>query len=248
MEPLIRVQGVKKSFFDKPVLGGIDLDILRGEILAILGESGSGKSVFLRTLIGLARADEGHIIFEERDIAQLSEKELRPVRRRMGLVFQEGALFDSLTVFENVAYPLREAEEPDDDVHEKVLEKLRMVGLEDAASKLPGELSGGMKKRVALARGLATQPEVLLYDEPTAGLDPKNNHRVTSLIREVRDRLGVTSVVVTHDVPGAFAIADRIALLADGKIAEIGDAESFARSESPAVRDFLDVGREARTA
>jgi phospholipid/cholesterol/gamma-HCH transport system ATP-binding protein len=240
MAPLIHIEGLTKHFGDQPVLDDMTIDVEAKEILAILGESGSGKSVFLRTLIGLERADAGKIIFEGRDLAQLSEKQLRDIRRRISLVFQEGALFDSMTVFDNVAFPLREAEEPEGIVREKVRQKLAMVGLEEAEDKLPAELSGGMKKRVALARGLVTEPEVLLYDEPTAGLDPKNVRRVIGLISALRDRLGVTSIMVTHDLQSAVEIADRMALLKEGKIAAIAPADSFERSRSPEVRDFLE--------
>jgi phospholipid/cholesterol/gamma-HCH transport system ATP-binding protein len=240
MAPLIHVEGLTKHIGDQPVLDGMTIDVEAKEILAILGESGSGKSVFLRTLIGLERADAGKIVFEGQDLTQLSEKQLRDIRRRISLVFQEGALFDSMTVFDNVAFPLREAEEAEATVQEKVREKLAMVGLEEAEDKLPAELSGGMKKRVALARGLATEPEVLLYDEPTAGLDPKNVRRVIALIAELRRRLGVTSILVTHDLQSAVEIADRMALLKEGKIAEIAPADSFERSRSPEVRDFLE--------
>jgi phospholipid/cholesterol/gamma-HCH transport system ATP-binding protein len=241
MEPLIRVEGVVKKFDDKVVLDHLDLDVARGEILAILGESGSGKSVFLRTLIGLEHTESGSIWFEGEDLTRLSEKELRSVRKKIALVFQEGALFDSLTVFDNVAFPLREAEEDRETTKKKVREKLALVGLEDAEGLLPAELSSGMKKRVALARGLATEPEVLLYDEPTAGLDPKNTKRVIELIANLNVRLGVTSLLVTHDVESAMAIADRMALLVDGRIAELTDAESFRCSESKEVREFLCV-------
>jgi phospholipid/cholesterol/gamma-HCH transport system ATP-binding protein len=248
MEPLIKVENLTKKFADRKVLDGLTLSIHQREILAVLGESGSGKSVFLRTLIGLERPDSGRICFEGHDLVQMSEKDLRTIRRRISLVFQEGALFDSMSVFDNVAFPLREANESEETVEQKVFEKLAMVGLEDAHAKLPAELSGGMKKRVALARGLATEPEVLLYDEPTAGLDPKNIRRVIGLISELRTRIGVTSVMVTHDVRSALAVADRMALLKKGKIVEIAPAEAFESSGSPAVRDFLEGEPEARTA
>jgi phospholipid/cholesterol/gamma-HCH transport system ATP-binding protein len=240
MEPLIRIQDLTKSFGEQRVLDGVSLEIEPREILAILGESGSGKSVLLRTLIGLERADSGHVFFEGEDLTRLSERQLRSIRRRIALVFQESALFDSMTVFDNVAFPLREAEESEETVARKVREKLSMVGLEDEDDKLPAELSGGMKKRVALARGLATEPEVLLYDEPTAGLDPRNVRRVIELISELREKLGVTSVLVTHDVRSAAEIADRMALLKEGRIAEVAGAEAFERSRSPTVRDFLE--------
>jgi phospholipid/cholesterol/gamma-HCH transport system ATP-binding protein len=248
MEPLIRVEGLTKWFNDKMVLDQLDLTIAKGETLAVFGESGSGKSVLLRTIIGLERAESGHVFFEGEDLTTMSERELRRIRRRIALVFQEGALFDSMSVFDNVAFPLREAGEAPDVVRDKVAEKLAMVGLQDVDELLPAELSGGMKKRVALARGLATEPEVLLYDEPTAGLDPRNTRRVTSLIAELQKKLGVTSIVVTHDVQSAFAIADRVALLIEGRIAEIGPADSFRRSKSSDVRDFLEGGTEARYA
>ncbi len=246
MDELIRVEELTKNYGDQLILDRLNLSIVRGEILAVLGESGSGKSVFLRSLIGLERADSGHVFFEGEDLPRMSEKELRQIRRRISLVFQEGALFDAMNVFDNVAFPLREVGESEDVVREKVHQKLALVGMEEETDKLPAELSGGMKKRVALARGLATEPEVLLYDEPTAGLDPKNTGRVTALIRELRDRLGVTSVLVTHDVQSAFRIADRMALLKDGRIAELDQVDAFRRSRSPEVIDFLDS--EARVA
>ncbi len=181
-------------------------------------------------------------------LTSLRERELRRVRRRLSLVFQESALFDSMSVFDNVAFPLREAGDDEERVAEEVREKLEMVGLEEEESALPAQLSGGMKKRVALARGLATKPEVLLYDEPTAGLDPSNTRRVIALIARLRSRIGVTSVMVTHDLQSAFAIADRMALLVEGRIIEAADVESFRSSRTEEVRAFLDGGSDVRCA
>jgi phospholipid/cholesterol/gamma-HCH transport system ATP-binding protein len=227
--------------FDRPVLDHLDLDVQRGETLTVLGPSGAGKSVLLRTAIGLIKPSEGQVLLWGRDLVPLSERELRQVRRRIGIVFQGGALFDSLTVAENIAYPVREHERwSEGRLWARVVEVLGWVGLDpQVASQLPAELSGGMRKRVALARAIVLEPELLLYDEPTTGLDPANVERVDALIQSIQSRLGVTSLIITHDVASAFRVSDRLAVLSGGRIAWIGSASQAQADPPQAMRDFL---------
>lgn len=236
---LLELRGVSKSFERKRVLSDLDLTIERGETVAILGPSGSGKSVLLRLVMGLARPDAGRILFAGVDIATLSEDALQPLRARMAMLFQGGALFDSLTVAENVAYPLRvQGALAEVAIGARVADRLAMVGLPETGGMMPADLSGGMKKRVALARAIAGEPELILYDEPTTGLDPMSARRINDLIRSIQRRLRVTSVVVTHDVPSALHVADRIAILGDGRIETIVASDAFSSSPLPSVRAF----------
>lgn len=236
---LIRVRGVRKRLGGQQVLDGVDLDIRRRETLVLLGRSGGGKSVLLKLLIGLIRPDEGQIEFDGINLGGLDERSLAPVRRRFGMLFQGAALFDSLNVAANIAFPLREAGERDPEViREKVREALAVVGLEGQEHKMPVNLSGGMRKRVGLARAIVTRPECILYDEPTAGLDPISTDGIDRLIKDLQNRFNATSVVITHDLGSAWKIADRVAFLHQGRIAQIGTPQELCASGDPLIRDF----------
>jgi phospholipid/cholesterol/gamma-HCH transport system ATP-binding protein len=234
------LEGVRKAFNDVPVLAGVSLDVAAGETVTIIGGSGSGKSVLLKLIIGLLKPDQGRIRVEGEDIVPLSEPRLLRVRRKMGMLFQGCALFDSLSVGENVAFPLREHTLLSEaEIAERVQESLALVGLDRIEAMAPADLSGGMKKRVALARAIILQPRIILYDEPTTGLDPHNIEKITDLILALRERLAVSSVVVTHDMPSAFKVSDRLALLHRGVIAATGTPAEIERSEEPPVRAFM---------
>ena len=236
----IRCEGVEKAFRHTRVLRGVTLEVRTGETLVLLGGSGSGKSVLLKHLNGLLRADRGTVVVEGQALGALGEDALVPIRRRLGMLFQGGALFDSLTAGDNVAFPLREHRVvPESDVPGRVAEALGMVGLEGSERLMPAELSGGMRKRAALARALVLQPRVLLYDEPTTGLDPVVAARINHLIRDLQRRLGLTGVVVTHDLHSAFLVADRIAFLHDGRIRFCGTPDEARAAADPALHEFL---------
>ncbi len=242
-QPLIHFREIKKAFGAKVIYNGLDFAIRRGETVTILGPSGSGKSVMLKMLIGLLEADSGQILFDGRDVTTMTELELYEVRRRVAYLFQGAALFDSLTVGENVAYGLREQNwntMSDEEIRRRVAQSLESVGLPGIQEMRPSDLSGGMKKRVGLARTLALQPEVLLYDEPTTGLDPINTARINNLIRGIKRALGLTSVVVTHDMGTAFSVSDRIVMVGKGRLIMEGTPEDFRRTQNPYVRDFID--------
>ena len=242
-QPLIHFRKIKKAFGTKVIYNGLEFAIGRGETVTILGPSGSGKSVMLKMLIGLLEADSGEILFDGRDVTKMSELELYEVRRRVAYLFQGAALFDSLTVGENVAYGLREqnwSTMSDEEIGRRVAQSLESVGLPGIEEMRPSDLSGGMKKRVGLARTLALQPEVLLYDEPTTGLDPINTARINNLIRGIKRALGLTSVVVTHDMGTAFSVSDRIVMIGKGRLIMQGTPEEFRRTQNPYVRDFID--------
>lgn len=244
--PAIEMRSVSKSFGRKSVLRDLDLAVRVGETYAILGGSGSGKSVCLKHMNGLLRPDAGSVWVGGIDITHLSESALIEVRKSCGMLFQSGALFDSLSVFENVAYPLREhLKLSKAELAERVEWCLASVGLAGSPGLMPSELSGGMRKRVGLARVIALQPKTILYDEPTTGLDPGNSRRIGKLIRSLQERLGVTSVVVTHDMNLCFAIADRIGLLKDGAMVAAGDVETMRNSAHSAVRAFLSGEQDA---
>ena len=240
-EIAIELRGVRKSFRDKPVLRGLDLALLAGETTTILGGSGSGKSVCLKHMIGLLHADAGEIRVFGRDVTRLAEPGWVAARREFGMVFQGGALFDSLSVYENVAYPIREHMDwPEARVRERVRHCLDGVGLAGIEALLPAELSGGMRKRVAVARAIALEPRIVLYDEPTTGLDPANSRRVGKLIAALQQQLSATSVVVTHDLELCFAISDRVALLRDGRVVVNGTTDEVrAHAE---LRAFMEDG------
>lgn len=244
MPELYEIRGLTKRYGKKLVLDGLDFDIHRGECLVILGRSGSGKSVALRQLNGLERPEAGSVVFDGTDLTRLEERELFPIRRRIAMLFQSGALFDSMNVLENVAFPLREHTElAEREIRETVRHKLSLVKLKDVETKMPSDLSGGMRKRVALARSLALDPEVVLFDEPTTGLDPITSATIGKLINSIQRELGVTAAVVTHDIRLARRVGDRIALLADGKFCFLGDWQEAERSADPRLADFL-AGRE----
>ena len=239
-EPQIELENVWKTFDGPPVLCGVDLAIEAGETFTILGGSGTGKSVTIKLMIGLLRADSGRIRIEGRDVTDLSERDWISVRGAFGMVFQGAALFDSLTVLENVAYPLREhLDLSEGEIAARVAQKLALVGLEGIESKLPAELSGGMRKRVAVARAVAMDPRIILYDGPTTGLDPANSRRIGELISSLQERLGVTSVVVTHDLRLCFAVSDRVGLLREGKLEHVAPPDALRQDPSPEVREFL---------
>lgn len=238
--PAIAMEGVRKAFRGKPVLRGVDLAVHPGETYTLLGGSGSGKSVCLKHMIGLLRADAGRIAISGQDVTSFSESDWIPVRRRFGMVFQSAALFDSLPVRENVAYPIREHRDWDEErIRERIRRCLEAVGLAGVEDLLPAELSGGMRKRVGVARAIALEPEIILYDEPSTGLDPANSRRIGELIRALQERLHVTSVVVTHDIPLCEAVSDRVGLLREGRVVFEGGAPDLARAEHPALREFL---------
>ena len=241
-EALVRFSGVKKRFGEKVVFDGLDLVVRRGETLTVLGGSGSGKSVMLKMLIGLLRPDEGSIVFDGIELTRLDDVEYGKIRRRIGMLFQSGALFDSLSVGDNVAYGLREhffhTMSPAE-IRRRVARALDLVALPGTEAMMPADLSGGMKKRVALARCIAVQPEVVLYDEPTTGLDPVNSARIAQLVRAIGSSVGVTSVVVTHDMATAFAVSDRMAMVHRGRILLEGPPVLFQTSDDPRVRDFI---------
>ena len=245
--PLIQVRDLVQRIGGQEILKGLTLDVYKGETLVLLGKSGGGKSVFLRHLIGLMRPVSGSIVFEGRDVTTLKERELEPVRRKIGMLFQDGALFDSMNVFDNVAFPLRERGERDLAViRHKVEESLAMVNMSGHDKKMPVNLSGGMRKRVALARAIISPPDVILYDEPTAGLDPIVSDSINKLIRRLQAELHVTSIVVTHDMVSCNHIADRVALLNEGRIYFTGSTEALRAATDPTIRDFVD-GRSGET-
>ncbi len=222
-----------------PVLDEVDLQVNRGEIFVVMGASGAGKSTILRLLNGLLAPDSGQVLVDGIDITKLKEKQLVAIRRKVGMVFQSAALFDSLTVAENVGFAWRKEKISHHEFHARVDKTLDVVGLAGIGARMPAELSGGMKKRVGLARAVAMNPKAILYDEPTAGLDPMSSNTILTLIKDLNTRLAVTSIMVTHDLPGAFAIADRIALLYKGKIAFIGTVEEMKAAALPLVQEFV---------
>ena len=239
--PLLEIRGLTKSYGGKTVLAGIDLVVDRGETVVVLGGSGSGKSTLARLLIGLEPPTSGHILVAGRDLVGLSEDELSEERKRFAMVFQKYALLDSLSVYDNVAFPLVERGLPRREIERRVMTQLEALGVADAAQKLPGELSGGMSKRVGIARAMVMDPEILVYDEPTSGLDPVTSPVVDDLIEEVRERFCVTSIVITHDMATAWGIADRVVLLHGGRIVIDGPPEVVLASDDPRIRPFADA-------
>lgn len=237
-EPALRMINLHKTFGSKKVHQGVSFDLKTGEILGLFGGSGTGKSVVLRSIIGLEHPDQGEIIFENKNLAELTEKELFEVRTHIGYVFQNGALFDSLTVQENLAYPLRaHTHLADSEIHEKVNQMLEMVDMKGSNQLLPNELSGGMQKRAGLARAIILEPKIILFDEPTAGLDPVNTERLLNNILDFKKK-GMTGIFVTHDIPAAFKICDRIAILNQGKIELILTPDEMKVSNNPLVKSF----------
>lgn len=239
--PLLSAHELKTAIGAQEILRGFSLDIHRGETLVLLGQSGGGKSVFLRHLIGLMKPQSGRILFDGKDIVPMKERELEGVRLRIGMLFQDGALFDSMNVFQNVAFPLRErGERSAAKIRDRVSECLALVNMEGHDHKMPVNLSGGMRKRVALARAIASTPQVILYDEPTAGLDPIVSDSINRLIRRLQAQLNVTSIVVTHDMTSCFHVADRVAMLYQGKCGFQGTCDDLRHSSNQRVRDFVD--------
>ena len=237
---MIEFIDVEKSFGQNDVLCGLNLKIKKGETLVVLGRSGCGKSVMLKILLGLMPADEGQIYVDGEEISQLQEKDLLPIRQKMGMLFQGSALFDSLTVGENVAYALREHSKfNENEISDIVKKNLRFVDLNGIENSMPSELSGGMKKRVALARAMAYQPQIMLYDEPTTGLDPITATTINALIRKTQKELGVTSIVVTHELDSGFSVADRVAVINEGTILELGTKEEIFNSRNEFVKTFI---------
>ena len=239
----IRTELVHKSFGDNHVLRGISLDFPIGTTTVILGGSGSGKSVLMKHLIGLMRPDSGRVLVDDQDISGLTGKELNQLRTKFGMVFQWAALFDSMTVGDNVAFPLREHEPrmKDDEVMARVADKLALFGLEGTEKKYPADLSGGMRKRVGLARAIIMEPTIVLYDEPTTGLDPITTESVDEMILRAKETLGVTSVVISHDIASAFNVADRIAFLFEGEIVAYGPPDDVRNSGHDFVSQFLNT-------
>lgn len=243
-ETIVRFAGVKKAFGPKVVFEDCTLEVRAGETLTIIGGSGTGKSVLLKMLIRLLSADAGSIQAFGQEVTRLDERHLLEVRRRIAMLFQGGALFDSLTVAQNIKYPLREHDwGTEKDMDDRVEEVLEMVGLPGTQKLKPAELSGGMRKRVGLARAIAIKPEIILYDEPTTGLDPINVRRINGLILSLQRKLGVTSIVVTHDMDSAMTVSDRFAMLYDKRIAFVGTREETQTCDMRYVREFIAGGR-----
>jgi phospholipid/cholesterol/gamma-HCH transport system ATP-binding protein len=237
---MISVRDLYKSFGAHEVLRGVDLDVEEGTTCVILGGSGSGKTVLMKHVIGLLKPDRGQVLVDGEDVVPLDELELERVRRKFGMVFQGAALFDSMTVYENVAFPLREhAKLSEEDMRKRVAEKLAIVGLHDVAELYPADLSGGMRKRVGLARAIVRDPKIVLYDEPTTGLDPITTDYVDEMILTAKAKLGVTSLVISHDVASAFKVADQIAFLSEGKIVAHAPPAELRKSTQPMVKLFL---------
>src|SRR6058998_1355984 len=241
--PMIAVSSLAKKIGQQEILRGVDLEVPTGDTLAIIGRSGGGKSVLLKHIVGLMEPDAGEIWIESQNIVGMNERELGAIRKKVGILFQSGALFDSMTVEENIAFPLREAGERDPKVlHAKVEEMLEVIEMEGQKDKMPESLSGGMKKRVGLARSIIRRPSCVLYDEPTSGLDPVVADSINRLIRRLQQRFHVTSVVVTHDMKSAFDVANHIAYLHEGRIYFNGTANQLQQSTDPLIQDFL-LGR-----
>ena len=239
-EPMIKIRQLKIAFGDKLVLNDLDLDVYEGETLAVIGPSGTGKSTVIKVLTGLLPPTSGSVVIDGQETSGYSEEEWDALRRRMGVVFQYSALFDFLSVGENVAFGLRRYFKlSEEEIQERVAQLLDLVGMPDTQKMLPSELSGGMKKRVALSRALAMEPRIVLYDEPTSGLDPVMTMTISRLIRKTQKQLGLTSVLVTHDMESAFFAADRIAMLDKGKIVQIGTPDEIRQSRNPVVYAFV---------
>ena len=237
---MIRLVNVKKSFGTQQVLNDLNLTIPTGQTTVIIGRSGGGKSVLLKHIMGLIQPDSGEIWVDDEEINHLKERDLYRVRKRFGMLFQEGALFDSMTVGENVAFPIREHKKMTHSEIEKLVEeKLALVGLSGIEMKMPSELSGGMRKRVALARAMALDPDIMLFDEPTTGLDPIMTASIDRLIMDTQQRFNMTCVVISHDIQSVFRIAHKITMLYEGKIVEEGTPETFRQSSNLIVREFL---------
>lgn len=237
---MIKIENVHKSFGSNHVLRGVNLEINEGETLVIIGRSGCGKSVLLKHILGLLDPDEGHIIVDGKDLSTVSAEEMDKLRLKLAMLFQGAALFDSMNVLENVGFSLYQHTKLSEDAIQKVVsEKLAMVGLKGIEGVMPADLSGGMKKRVGLARAICNDPKIILYDEPTTGLDPINSDVINELILRMQDKLNVTSVVVTHDMTSAYKVADRIAMLCEGKMIGSGTPDEIKNTTNPIIRQFI---------
>ena len=237
---MIKIEGLYKRFGNQEVLRGVDLNIEAGKTFALIGASGKGKSILLKHIIGLLKPDKGTILIDQQDISQLRGKKLKKMKDRLGIVFQFGALFDSLTVYENVAFPLEEKTKlSPSQIRQRVMKELIDVGLEDDIEKYPAQISGGMRKRVALARCLILDPEIIFFDEPTTGLDPVIAASIYKIIRSLQEKRRLTSLIVSHEIPGIFKIVDRVAMLHDGKIIAVGTPEEIQSTADPIVQKFL---------
>jgi phospholipid/cholesterol/gamma-HCH transport system ATP-binding protein len=242
--PFIQFIDVHKAFGDRTILDGVSFSVETGTTFAILGPSGIGKTVTITHIVGLLRPDSGRIIVDGQDVTELSERELAAVRKKVQLVFQSGALFDSLTVWENVAFPLRDTPMSDEEIEKRVQEKLRLIEIEDLADLMPSELSTGIKRAVAIARALAVEPQAMLYDEPTTMVDPLMSQTINTLIRKMQKQLGMTQIVVTHDIANcAEKVADRVALLDKGRFVFNGTMDELYVSDHPVVREFVEEDR-----
>ncbi len=243
MEYIVRIKNLKKSFGTKQVLKGVNLDVVKGKTTVILGLSGGGKSTIIKHIVRLLKPDSGEVWVDGVDMAKADEETVFRMRKKIGYLFQSGALFDSMNVYENVSFPLREhTKMSEEEIRRKVQERLYMVGLDpkDVLHLYPDELSGGMRKRVGLARSTVMDPGIILYDEPTSGLDPITSDLITQLIRHLQNELHVTSILISHDIKESFKAGDYFALLYDGKIIEYGDKEHFQNSTNPYVRQFIE--------
>jgi len=247
---MIKIEGLWKGFGATEVLRGLDLEIRDGETIVIIGRSGGGKSVLLKHLCGLLKPNKGKVLVDGVDIVSLDEQELTPIRKQFGFLFQSAALFDSMTLYDNVAFPLREERRPEAEIHKRVEESLTIVDLLQAQDKKPAELSGGMRKRAGLARAVVANPKYILYDEPTTGLDPIRADNINQLILRLHDQLHCTGVAVTHDMVSAYKIADRIAMLHEGTIHVVGTPEEIQATQDPIVKQFItgvgDVNQEVQ--
>ncbi len=242
---IIDIKDVYKSFGEKEVHAGVNLSVVRGENITVMGGSGSGKSVLLKEIVGLLKPDSGKLIVEGEDIVPMDEEDNINIRKEMGMLFQGAALFDSLSVEDNIAYPLKEnSNMPENEIRDIVAKNLELVGLPGIEDKMPNDLSGGMKKRVGLARAMAMNPKILLYDEPTTGLDPPNKTRINYLIRDMQDQFGITGVIITHDIQSAFATSDRLAFLYRGKIVFTGTVEEARNTDVEMLRNFINAKME----
>ena len=237
---MIKVVDLHKTFGNQEVLKGINLELETGKITTIIGGSGSGKTVLLKHLNALLLPERGSVLVDGKDITKLGERELNEVRQKFGVLFQGAALLDSMTIYDNVAFPLREKTKmTENEIRERAEARLAQVGLAGMGYKYPAEVSGGMKKRAGLARALVMQPEIVLFDEPTTGLDPLLGRSIHDLIRKMHATFGFTGVIVSHDIPEVFQISDRVAMLANGIIEEVGTTQEFLASKNPVVRQFL---------
>lgn len=239
-DAIVEFKGVTKAFGKQTVLSDVSIPIERGKTTVIIGPSGTGKSVFIKLLVGLLKPDQGQILVDGKDVTRLKERELFEVRKKFGMLFQDGALFDSMNVADNVAFPLRQhTKKSEREIREIVAQKLAQVGLPGVEHKFPAELSGGMRKRVGIARAIATDPKIVLYDEPTAGLDPLTVGRVNDLIKKLQRELKVTSLLVTHDIRAGFRVANRVDLLREGEIVFDGTPEEMVAADDPYIKSFL---------